>query len=96
MRILVIVSTTCPVTIARAAALALALSRMRGSMKRRNSTYPTSQAARITKNRQSIVENRSAAPKTEARPKTTAFTVSTTLSDSDRDACICFCAIRPA
>ena len=46
--------------------------------------------------RQSMAMTSTSVASTEVSAKTTVFSISTTMSVSAREVCICFCAMRPA
>ena len=93
---LVIVSTTCPDTIARAPARPADRARIRGRNQLIRKKYAISQAANPTATRQSIATSNSTDPSKDAKAKATTLIISTATSVTARAACICFCAIRPA
>ena len=93
---LVIVSTTCPDTIARAPARPAARLRTRGKNQLISARYITSQTENPTATRQSIAKSKATDPTREASAKATTLITSAATSVTARAACICFCAMRPA
>ena len=94
--ILVIVSTTCPVTIARAPARAFENLRTRGMKWRIKKTYPTIHNTKPAAIRQSTVPKSITAPIKDAAANSTVCSTSVTTSVSARLVCISFWEIRPA
>ncbi len=93
---LVTVSTTCPVTAARAPARSLARTRMRGRNQSISPKYATVHTAIAAPARPSIPATMIAAPTMEASAKRPVLITSTVTVVTALAVCICFCAMRPA